>query len=86
MAGSLAHEIGNPLSGAKLLAQKILCHRAIDAYPEVQHDLQALVTELRRIEVLVRKAQMISRVRSKPYAGDLSIIDFEGSAQRSDSA
>jgi hypothetical protein len=42
----------------------------------VRRDLDDLGSELHRIELLVRKAQHITRVRSKTYAGDLRIIDF----------
>jgi sigma-B regulation protein RsbU (phosphoserine phosphatase) len=77
MAGSVAHEIGNPLAGAKLLQLKILNRPEVQALPEVRRDLEDLGSELHRIELLVRKAQHISRVRSKPYAGDLRIIDFD---------
>ena len=33
---------------------------------------------LKRIEDLVRKAQSITSVRAKPYAGDINIIDLDG--------
>jgi DNA-binding response OmpR family regulator len=78
MAGSVAHEIGNPLAGAKLLHLKLLNHPDVQALPDVRRDLDDLGSELHRIELLVRKAQQITRVRSKPYAGDLRIIDFDG--------
>jgi DNA-binding response OmpR family regulator len=78
MAGSVAHEIGNPLAGAKLLHLKLLNHPELQALPDVRRDLEDLGGELHRIELLVRKAQNITRVRSKAYAGDLRIIDFDG--------
>ena len=78
MAGSVAHEIGNPLAGAKLLHLKLLNHPEVQALPDVRRDLDDLGSELHRIELLVRKAQHITRVRSKAYAGDLRIIDFDG--------
>jgi DNA-binding response OmpR family regulator len=78
MAGSVAHEIGNPLAGAKLLHLKLLNHPQVQALPDVRRDLDDLGSELHRIELLVRKAQNITRVRSKAYAGDLRIIDFDG--------
>jgi DNA-binding response OmpR family regulator len=78
MAGSVAHEIGNPLAGAKLLHLKLLKHPELQALPDVRRDLEDLGSELHRIELLVRKAQNITRVRSKAYAGDLRIIDFDG--------
>jgi phosphoserine phosphatase RsbU/P len=77
MAGSVAHEIGNPLTAAKLLCQKIQTRLATTHSPEIKRDIQALTDEIRRIEMLVRKAQSITHVRSKPYAGDLQIIDLE---------
>jgi DNA-binding response OmpR family regulator len=77
MAGSVAHEIGNPLAGAKLLYQKMLADRRVQALPDLAHELRELGDELERIERLVRKAQTIAEVRTKPYAGDLRIIDFD---------
>ena len=77
MAGSVAHEIGNPLASAKLLYQMILADRRIQAHSDLDQELRELGIELGRIELLVRKIQTIAEVRSKPYAGDLRIIDFE---------
>jgi len=77
MAGSVAHEIGNPLAGARLLHLKLLNRPDVQALPDVRRDLEDLGSELHRIELLVRKAQHITRVRSKAYAGDLRIIDFD---------
>jgi DNA-binding response OmpR family regulator len=76
MAGSLAHEIGNPLSAIKLLHQKLLRDERLSALPDIRRDLTALDKELDRIESLVRKAQSITFVQSKPYAGNLQIIDL----------
>jgi DNA-binding response OmpR family regulator len=76
MAGSVAHEIGNPLAGARLVHLRLLHRPEVQALPDVRRDLDDLGSELHRIELLVRKAQHITRVRSKSYAGDLRIIDF----------
>jgi DNA-binding response OmpR family regulator len=76
MAGSLAHEIGNPLSASTLLQQKLARDPRLGSMPEVMRDLDALKVELARIETLVRKAQHISNVHTKPYVGDLQIIDL----------
>ena len=76
MAGTVAHEIGNPLAAAKLLQQRIASRIDPENNPELAQELIALGAELHRIEGLVRKAQSLSRVRSKPYADDLQIIDL----------
>jgi len=76
MAGSLAHEIGNPLSASTLLQQKLARDTRLAALPDVTRDLEALKVELGRIETLVRKAQQITNVHSIPYAGGLQIIDL----------
>lgn len=78
MAGSISHEIGNPLSAVKLLHQKILADRRVGGSPDLVRDLTAMGAELERIEALVHKAQHITRVQSKPYAGSLQIIDLNG--------
>jgi DNA-binding response OmpR family regulator len=76
MAGSVAHEIGNPLAAAKLLQQKLATDDRLSIHADLVRDFGDLGVELRRIEDLVRKAQMVTRVHSKPYAGNIQIIDF----------
>jgi DNA-binding response OmpR family regulator len=76
MAGSLAHEIGNPLSAITLLHTKLSRDARLASAPDILRDLAALKNELTRIELLVRKAQHMTTVNSKPYAGDLQIIDL----------
>jgi len=76
MAGTIAHEIGNPLSAAKLLQQRVASRIDPGNSPELARELIALGAELHRIEDLVRKAQSLSRVHSKPYAAGLQIIDL----------
>lgn len=83
MAGSVAHEIGNPLSASALLQQKLARDPRLASMPEVVRDLDALKKELARIETLVRKAQHITNVQSIPYAGDLQIIDLNGDSPES---
>jgi DNA-binding response OmpR family regulator len=80
MAGTVAHEIGNPLFAAKLLQHRLSQHAEVMENAALSHEVSALGTELQRIESLVRKAQSLSRVVSKPYAGDLRIIDLRGDA------
>jgi DNA-binding response OmpR family regulator len=76
MAGSLAHEIGNPLSAITLLETKLSRDPRLASMPDITRDLSALKNELQRIESLVRKAQHITTVHTIPYAGDLQIIDL----------
>lgn len=81
MAGSLAHEIGNPLSASALLQQKLARDPRVASEPELARDLEAMKKALTRIEVLVRKAQQITNVQTIPYAGDLQIIDLNHGAE-----
>lgn len=76
MAGAVAHEIGNPLSAAKLLQLRIVQHAEVMSNPDLAHEVAALGGELLRIEILVRKAQSLGSVRSVPYANNLRIIDL----------
>jgi|WetSurMetagenome_2_1015567.scaffolds.fasta_scaffold31985_2 DNA-binding response OmpR family regulator len=76
MAGTVAHEIGNPLAAAKLLQERIASRLSSGDMGELRRELTALGVELQRIEALVRKAQSLTRVHSKPYAADLRIIDI----------
>jgi DNA-binding response OmpR family regulator len=77
MAGSLAHEIGNPLASAKLILQRLRSSPAAAVGAEARQDLHDLDTQLQRIEILVRRAQALTRVDSKTYAADLRIIDLD---------
>jgi sigma-B regulation protein RsbU (phosphoserine phosphatase) len=77
MAGSLAHEIGNPLASAMLILQRLQSTSAAGMGPEAAQDLRELASQLRRIEILVRRAQALTRVDSKSYAADLRIIDLD---------
>jgi len=83
MAGSIAHEIGNPLSASTLIQQKLARDPRLTSVPEIARDLDALKSQLQRIESLVRKAQHITDVHTIPYAGDLQIIDLNhGSSEQ----
>jgi DNA-binding response OmpR family regulator len=76
MAGAVAHEIGNPLSGAKLLQQRLARRPEVANNPELAEEVAFLGAELQRIEALVRKAQSLSDVTSRSYANHLKIIDL----------
>jgi DNA-binding response OmpR family regulator len=78
MAGTVAHEIGNPLFAAKLLQHRLAQHTEVVGNASLLHEVSALGAELQRIESLVRKAQSVNSVISKPYAGNLRIIDLQG--------
>jgi sigma-B regulation protein RsbU (phosphoserine phosphatase) len=78
MAGSIAHEIGNPLTAARLLQERLGNSPQLQQYPDLLKELAELGSELKRIEDLVRKAQSITSVRVIPYAGDINIIDLDG--------
>jgi DNA-binding response OmpR family regulator len=80
MAGTVAHEIGNPLFAAKLLQQRLAMHPEVMENAALSHEVSALGSELQRIESLVRKAQSLNSVVSKSYAGNLRIIDLQGDA------
>jgi DNA-binding response OmpR family regulator len=79
MAGSVAHDIGNPLTAARLLQQSLLASSQIAASPELRKEVEDLGEQLSRIEVLVRKAQSLTAVRSRPYVDTISIVDINGS-------
>jgi DNA-binding response OmpR family regulator len=75
MAGSIAHEIGNPLTAVTLLMASIKSTRNLP--PGVSDDLDALALEVHRIETLVRHAQSITTVTPRHYVDHLSIIEIQ---------
>jgi DNA-binding response OmpR family regulator len=81
MAGTVAHEIGNPLAAAKLLQQRLAQHAEVMENEALAHEVSALGAELQRIEALVRKAQSLNSVTSKPYADSLRIIDLHNDGE-----
>ena len=81
MAGSIAHEIGNPLTAAKLLQERLRRNPRLQQDQEILRELDELGEELGRIEALVRKAQSVTAIRSVPYAGDMNIIDLDPGEQ-----
>jgi DNA-binding response OmpR family regulator len=76
MAGSVAHEIGNPLTAASLLVTSLRQNARITSDPAASQDLASLSSELERIEALVRRAQSITAASSSPYVDHLSIIQL----------
>jgi DNA-binding response OmpR family regulator len=81
MAVSIAHEIGNPLTTAKLLIQRLRRYPEVQRLLNVQTDLDTLNQELVRIENLVRKAQSLRDVKSIPYYDGISMIDLRSSSE-----
>jgi DNA-binding response OmpR family regulator len=77
MAGSVAHEIGNPLTTASLLLDNLRKNLQIQLIPTVSQDLENLAGELGRIESLVRRAQTLTAVHSLPYVDHLKIVRLD---------
>lgn len=78
MAGSVAHEIGNPLTTAGLLLDNLRRNPDLRSNPTAAQDLENLAGELARIESLVRRAQTLTAVHSRPYVDHLRIVHLDG--------
>lgn len=75
MAGAAAHELNNPLSAALGIARLLM--RDIEAPASQIDDLKTVIGNLERVSEITRKMTRITRYRSKPYVGDIQIIDID---------
>lgn len=81
LAGTLAHELNQPLTSvmgyAELLKRRLAegdaSHRAVDT----------ILQETERMATLVRKIGKITRYETKPYIGSTNILDLDKSTTES---
>ena len=76
MAGAIAHEIGNPLSGLRLIYDNLIQTPDLSSDPRLAEDMKNIGLSIERIEALVREAREVMSVSSIAYAGDLRSIDL----------
>ena len=74
-AGAVCHELGQPVSILRLQVQLLEQHmppssRAVD-------DVRAIVVNLDRMGGLLHRLQRVTRYVTKPYVGNMNIIDIE---------
>jgi two-component system cell cycle response regulator len=74
MAGALAHEINNPLSG--LMGYCDLVRAALGPDHPLKNDLEKIIEQANRIAGVMRKIQTLREVRFVRYVGDETIVDL----------
>lgn len=74
MAGTLAHEINNPLSG--IIGFCDLLRMTLGPDSPANRDIEKIVELAQRIAGVIRKIQELREVRFVPYVGDETIIDL----------
>lgn len=79
MAGSIAHEINQPLTG--ILGYLALIKEDLNSEDPLIPDLEKIEGQAERISELVKKFQRVVKIRTKTYVGTSKIIDLEQSTQ-----
>ncbi|NOY78003.1 MAG: GAF domain-containing protein [Calditrichaeota bacterium] len=79
MAGSIAHEINQPLTG--ILGYLALIKEDLKPEDPLMSDLQEVEKQAERISDLVKKFRNVVKIETKTYIGDSKIIDLEQSTQ-----
>ncbi|HHM23856.1 MAG TPA: GAF domain-containing protein [Bacteroidetes bacterium] len=77
MAGSIAHELNQPLTG--ILGYCSLLLEDLDPESEIAEDVRLIEEQAARIAQLVRKFQNVVKIRTKAYPGGSRIVDWEDS-------
>jgi len=77
MAGSVAHELNQPLTG--ILGYCSLLLEELDPDSETAEEVRMIEEQASRIAELLKKFQNVVKIKTKPYPGDTSIIDWEES-------
>ncbi|GBD94967.1 sporulation kinase A [bacterium BMS3Abin05] len=80
MAGSIAHEINQPLTG--ILGYLSLIKEDLSGDNPMYPDLEEIEKQAERISELVKKFQNIVKVETKNYIGESAIIDLDRSSHK----
>ena len=75
MAGSVRHELNNPLANALLAAEHL--REEIGNSPHNQEDMRIMVENLNRMKRVIRKITGIKGIELKHYASNTMIIDID---------
>ena len=81
MAGSIAHEINQPLTG--ILGYLALIKEDLEPDDALVSDLEEIENQAERISELVKKFQRVVKIKTMNYIGNSKIIDLEQSTQNS---
>ena len=79
MAGSIAHEINQPLTG--ILGYLALIKEDLKPEDPLMSDLQEVERQAERISDLVKRFRNVVKIETKTYIGESKIIDLEQSTQ-----
>ncbi len=82
LAGSVGHELNNPLSIAMQCAE--ILQEELDLGSEHQDDLKSLVDALERMKNVIKKITKIERIELTHYVGNCYIVDIEKSTRLED--
>jgi len=77
MAGSIAHELNQPLTG--ILGYCSLLLEDLEPDSELAKDIRLIEEQATRISELVKKFQSVVRVKTRSYPGGTRIVDWEDS-------
>jgi len=81
MAGATAHELNQPLTVMLPMLEQALSQ--VDEHHSLFKDLNTIQKQCMRMADLVRKISEITTYKTKPYVGDIQIIDITKASQPS---
>ncbi len=79
VAGAAAHEINQPLT--VIMASCELLKKKLDD-EKINHYSEEIIKASQKISKIVSQMQIIHKYATKPYIGDLNILDFEESSKK----
>ena len=79
MAGAAAHEINQPLT--VIMGYADMIQKRMKKQDEFYEFITSIYKNSLRISEIIKKLQSIRRYESKPYIGNVKIMDFDGSSK-----
>ncbi len=79
MAGAAAHEINQPLT--VIMGYADMIQKRMEKQDQFYEFVTSIYKNSLRISEIIKKLQSIRRYESKPYIGNVNIMDFDGSSK-----